>query len=159
MELIYEKGLDLINTSESFYKGYFIKGGNMLIPYINLCLMQGHPLNKKDKVVNLNYGFLVLSGVVLIKKNKEWVYDDTSFKYGRYEFLDVGGTDINVGHDVELKILFEQGYLQIMQNKELSEEFWLPIKTPILDVNMDVQDVQDFFLLKNLPENLRKLFL
>ncbi|MGN6641305.1 MAG: hypothetical protein ACTHJ8_20510 [Mucilaginibacter sp.] len=158
MTLIYEDGFDFINTTEAFYKDFFIKDGNMLIPYINLCLMQGHPINKGENVFNLNYGLIVLRNIVLIKKNKKWIYDDSSFKYKKYQFLDIGGINVNVGDYEELKILFESGYLQVLDNAKFSEEFWIPIETPNYVINMDVHEINDFFSLKSVPENLRNQF-
>jgi hypothetical protein len=159
MQAIYKEGFDFIDTSESYYENYVLRNGNILLPYINLCLMKGHPLNELKHFVNLDYGYLILTDVVLIKKNDIWIYDDTSFKYDKYEFLTVGGTNIKIGHDEELKILYNKGYLEVSPKARLSEHPWIPIGSPNSDVNLNEQEVGDFFSLKNLSADLKSLFL
>jgi hypothetical protein len=158
MKLILEEGFDLIDTSESFYKEYLLKDNNLLIPYVNLTLMRGHPLNNLLNVVLLNYGYLVFRGVVLIKKHDRWIYDDTEFKSGKYEFLDIGGTNLNSGIYEELKILYEEGYLQIDERASIASEFWKPIDTPNSKANLNAEEIENFFDFKDLPKDLKQIF-
>lgn len=130
----------------------------MLIPYINLTLMKGHPLNKENNILMLDYGYLKFEGVALIKMNNEFTYDDTSFKYALYKFEDVGGININTGHYEEIKILYERGYLLLPKQVRLSDKFWIPINTPSFSPNLGKDEVKNFFSLHNLNASMKEQF-
>ncbi|WAC40111.1 hypothetical protein [Pedobacter sp. SL55] len=159
MKFSFNESFDFINTSESFFKDYLLNDDKMLMPYVNLTIMDGHPLNKTGIDVQLNYGYMVFTGVVLVKRNKSWIYDKSQFRYGKYKFFDVGGTNIDSGENEDLKILCETGYLQVGHDAVIESKFWIPIETPNYCVNLNATYLKYFFGFKMLPIELEKIFL
>lgn len=55
------QGANYINTSESYSNSIFFGNGNLIVPYINLELMEGNPLTGKQNYID--YAYFVFFGV------------------------------------------------------------------------------------------------
>jgi hypothetical protein len=158
MKIIFEEAFDEVATFESYYRGYILKEGNFLMPYINVGVSE-HPLNPSRDLLHIDYSYVVCLDVALIKYNDELVFDNTSLKFGEYRFVYLGGINLNVNAGTEFQILCKKPFLQIMDYSQLSKEFWAPNQRPNRNSNMNSQEVDSFFNYKFLPENLKSLFL
>ena len=56
-----------------------------------------------------------------------------------------------------IEVQSEQLYLQIDNNYGISQTHWIPIDTPNYKSNMDPIEVENFFKISNLPENILPL--
>lgn len=155
MNLEYTENFDEITTFESFFKSTLMKGENFMIPYINVGISD-HPLNPSNNLLHLNYSYIVCTGVLFIKYNGNIIYDETYGKFDTCQIVYLGGTDLSINVNIEYQVICKNAFLQINEKTKLSKEFWVP--TQSAKNNMDKQEVEDFFLLKNLPENLNSMF-
>lgn len=155
MNLIYEDNFDEVVTFESYFKGYILKDNNVLMPYINIGVSE-HALNVSKNLLHLDYSFVVCIDVALMKYNGKIIYDEILGKFGSYQIVYLGGTDLEIGANVEYQVICRKAFLQITEKTKSSNEFWVPTNTT--NFNMNQKEVRDFFSLKDLPENLHKLF-
>lgn len=150
MESIYDNP-NFINTSEAISDCILFGNNCLIIPYINLALMEYNPINNKSSFVK--YGYYVFEGVrSLIAKAESVSFKIESTGYTssdtKKEYLIVGGYSKEMkGAEVELQ--FENSSFYMPGNTEIS---------PTLFINqMDDNQYEDNIFLSF--ENASKLLL
>jgi hypothetical protein len=122
------------------YCGYiFMNFENILIPCINVGV-SNHPLNPKDKLQFLDYSYLIFHNVStvtyspkidLIKSNSK-----ESFYFGAFDIIGKRSFEINIQCD-------EISFIPV-ENYQISDNMWIPIKTPNFEANILFEDVLKF---------------
>jgi hypothetical protein len=155
MKTIFEDAIEEIDTFGAFFMDFFIKGGNVLIPYVNVGIWN-HPINKSDKPMYLDYSYVACTDVALIKYNGQIIFDNTPGKLGSYQFIYLGGTNLKEDINVEYQVLCRNAFLQILEESKKSPSVWTPCLKNSLS-NMDSSKTDSFFGLVGLPPNLALL--
>lgn len=158
MSLEITDAFHLIDTSESYYHNILLKDNYALIPYLNLTIMPGHPLNDTSGYRLLDYGYLSLSGVSMIKRSNEWIFDDSTFKYGKYEFITVGGVYVLKNHTLETTFLCQEAKLILKDDFRISDSSWHIEQSSSAFNMLNPEDVNSFLAFQKLPDDLQRFY-
>jgi len=156
MNIIFEDKFDEIDTFEAFFKVFFLKGDRLLIPYINVGV-SNHPLNPSEELLHLDFCYVICLDIALIKCNSEIILDNTLGKVGTYDFVYLGGTNLNENVNVEYQVLCRKAFIQILENTKMLASFWIPPRQNVIS-NMSSFQIESFFSLEDLPPNISQLF-
>ncbi len=138
---------DSINTSESYSKDVFYCDNIVLIPYINMEIVEELGAFKQGERIDFSY--LILLGVQQI----QWDYLDmgrqvlgkleiSGFSKGVTDYFALGGLNHLTGG--ELKITFEKAKLVTLLGSKTNKKHWVPQKTPNLRRNLQKENVERF---------------
>src|ERR1700743_1331649 len=96
---------EFIDTAEAYSKSIFVGNNNIAIPYINLGLTPGNPINVKQSVVD--YSYYVITGVQTMffngSKDKLALDFKPAAQDSITEYIIIGGYISNGGAEVTLK--------------------------------------------------------
>ena len=128
MEEFIISNIDELDTFDSYFGTPVIEKDYITIPYINMGLIEEHPLNSHNKLVHINFCFLQIiepkyisvynKGVI---QNELDSYDDENSRWFGGFFL---GEDSDL--DAEMEIQAKDVYLIIPSDYKTSSEMWIP---------------------------------
>jgi hypothetical protein len=148
---------DFVNTSESYSDKILFDGDTLIIPNINIQLMEGNPLNNISCFID--YSICIFRGVEMInaRSNNLTLSIESSLKYENLEteYIYYNKFDNNKGYEIEIKSRDIKLYI-FDYSKVSFEKMFIPIHTPFFSPNMKIQDVNDFFSEKFLTEEIRQ---
>jgi hypothetical protein len=152
--------LAFVNTSEAYSNPIFIGNNNIIIPYINVGIMPDNPITGVQSVID--FGYLVFKHVVSVifespKGELTFGFNSEMEKNYVTKYIGVGGYRSHV--EAELKIDCTEIFFYILENATVNSPStpFIPIDTPNFKRNMDVKQVNSFFLLINLPEEIKEV--
>lgn len=158
--LEYKSAVEFINTPESYSSVLFWGGNNVVIPYINLELMLGNPINGSQSVINYSYvlyiGVSALAfGIDNVKLHIKASGLETNIGVNK-DICFMGGIE---SRGVEVDISYAESILVLKEASEISSlnQPFIPRNTPYYTSNMIKDDVDSFFQLQNLPLNIKKV--
>lgn len=154
--MIYENNFDEVTTFESFYKNILSRNGNIIFPYINVGI-SSHELNPSDELMHISMCYIVCIDAVIHTINNDIVSFISQSDKAKKKVVYLGGVDLEKGIHTELEIYCKKVYLQTLDNTKLQKHFWIPVKGLNSAMNMDKDDVNNFYSHKFLPKNLETL--
>ena len=140
--------IDEFNTSEAYYSNPIIEDEYITIPYINMGLMEEHPLNHNNQQIFIDFCFLQIlypkyisiydKGVI---KNELKKYDPNQSRWYGGSF--VGGNSV---FDGEIEVQASDVYLIIPESYRTSLKMWMPnIERFAGKGNINKNEVLEFF--------------
>ena len=155
--------IDSINTSESYSHDVFMCASHVVIPYVNLELIDDiEDINEQSRI---DFSYIVLKEV----REVQWNYahkkrtvvgriilpevesDHTSY------FAVGGGQDTTGSEGGELKVRFKEMFLMMPPEAKVADKYWIPFKTPNFRRNLSKERVRLFFSESFIPEQVRRL--
>jgi hypothetical protein len=133
-----------IHSFDGFYKNVRFKNGTLIIPYINLAIVN-HELNPGEKLKFINFSYLIFEQVsyLTVYLDKNYVIIDEGETDVKFH---AGGTyldyDTHVYNDNE--ICCANAILKTVEGSMLSSEMWIPFDTPNLPRNMSADSIGFF---------------
>lgn len=157
--LIYKEHIDEIDTSDAYFGKIIFFKNNILIPYINMGI-SNHELNRTEQLKHINYSYFVAIDFHFLKINNNVIYNNLKNEYNSLESIHLGGWDMLENQDVfDIEIQTNKMFIQLINNSEISEKIWIPLKGTRFPMNLDECTVNNFINNTNLPENLLSTFL
>ena len=148
---------DFVNTSEAFSKIIFIGNNNVAIPYINIDLMDSNPITGKQSVVDYSYYvFLRVRSMLFEARNGKLAFDFNFSQVENFilEYIMVGG--YQNACEAEVKIECEKLLFYVSDTAKFGQfGDFMPVDTPDYKMNMIAEKVDNFFLVSNLPEDIK----
>ena len=150
---------DFADTYEAYSNKIFIGINHIAIPYINICLMPGNPITEKQ--CEIDYSYYIFRDVQAIEyraKTGQLNFDFSEIKDDNNitEYVIIGGYK-NIG--AEVKIKFKESIFYALDNAKFCKfpDMFMPTDTPDYNQNLNTEDVKNFFLLKNLPKEIKEI--
>ena len=149
--------IDEFNTSEAYYGNPIIKEDYITIPYINIELMEKHPLNVNNEQLFIDFCFLQIIEPKYISvyghgiiKNDLKIYDEKKSRW--YGGLFIGDNSIMDG---EMEIQAKDISLIMPIERNESSKMWMPkIGEHKNRGNIEEKEVINFF---NKTSNIKKI--
>lgn len=143
-EIVYKKEITMIykiqnkfiDTYESYCREIIYLKQNIVIPYINLGILQGHELNKEHVFRYLNKAYLIFYNAQVLPAGELYIEDGVA---------NIGGFNITKNESFEMAVEYENMYIYLMNDSILRREQWIPIDTIYSSSNMAKKEVDDFF--------------
>ncbi|WP_282043424.1 hypothetical protein [Winogradskyella flava] len=154
--------IDSINTSESDCYKCYLNENNLLIPYVKLEIIEKNVIGNQEDKLNVEFSYLLLNGI----KELNWIGEDEDRKRIVGGIKNDGNEKaelkdwfaINRENDgFEIKAIFKKLMIFIPNDSRIGTDWWSPKNTPNFPQNIKTQKVKDFFSLKNVPEQLKKV--
>ncbi|PIF45764.1 hypothetical protein CLU96_2776 [Chryseobacterium sp. 52] len=153
-DLIYNKNIDEIHTSDAYFGKILLAGKNLLIPYINLGI-SNHDLNRGNILKHINFCYTVFIDIDYLKIDGNLTKDNLLDKYDSKNSIYLGGDDLLRNQNIyDIEVQAKNAFLQLRYDSKITENYWLPIENHNFKINMDEKLVKDFINNKNLPKNL-----
>ena len=120
--------IDEFNTFEAYYDNPIIKENYITIPYINMDLMEKHPLNFSKQQLFIDLCYLQIVEPKYISVYKKGIMknelDNYEEEYSRW----YGGSFIGDSSilDAEMEIQAKEVYLIVPNNYRTSSKMWIP---------------------------------
>lgn len=123
--MIYQNNFEEVDTMNATYGKMLIENKKLIIPFINVAISR-HELNNSDDLKYINFCYVVCENVVFIKKNRAFIYENDGLNFGRYSFVYLSGTNLNLTHEgVEgITVLCTNKYLLIEDKFKLKNDIW-----------------------------------
>lgn len=152
---------DFVNTSEAYSSQLFIGNNhNIVIPYVAIDLMPSNPIMAKRTIID--YSYYVCIGVMSIcfyGKEGDLFYDlnISTDKTRITEYIMLGGYKNDKSFEVEIKC--EKTILCVPDYAKMGSYPcpFVPVDTPNFPRNMPIEEVDSFFDLLNLPQELKQV--
>jgi len=154
--MIFEYFFDEVDTFEAFYKNVINRNKCLVFPYVNIGI-SNHPLNLSKEHLHIDKAYIICVNACINKINGKVTNECKNEENKNFQAIGLSGVDLNKFLHVELEIICEKVFLQTLPKSQLRKGFWIPQKTPNSEMNMNTQDVQNFFDHKELPDNIKKL--
>ncbi|MEO6838496.1 MAG: hypothetical protein ABI185_08895 [Ginsengibacter sp.] len=160
MTKYYATNPDFVDTYEAYSKTVFIGNNNVAIPYVNVGLMPDNPINGKQSVVDYSYYFItrVQSMIFATRKGKmTFDFNGTTDKNYITEYIMAGGYKIDNGAEVTIRC--EGLIFYLPDTAKINDPFhpFIPIDTPNFKQNMITEEVDSFFSIDNLPQEVKEV--
>ncbi len=155
---IYNHCIEEIHSFDARYKNVIFRNNNIVVPYINLGVSK-HPLHTEEKgMAFLDYTYMVFVDVSYLKVylKKPYIVIDLEKKAEHFYFGgDYWDNENKIFNDMEIGC--SEAFLQTLNITKLSDEMWMPLKTPNFTQNMNSETVEDFFNHNYIPPNINAL--
>ena len=137
-----------LDTFDSYYGTPFINDDHIIIPYINMGLMPGHPLNPTNDLRYIDFSYLQIIRPQYIAIYKQGIPIDHIGVHKKEHLKWFGG--IHIGQhsvlDGDLEVEAEIINLLLPHYCELSSELWIPkVKHYKKIGNVEEEKVKVFF--------------
>lgn len=146
---------DSIDTVDSFIGQILLKRDSIIIPYINLGIVQ-HALNYSSKLKFINFSYIYGFGLKLLKANNQIISNGLEGTYQEKNSIFLGGSSLVDSqkqiHELELQA--SEVFLFLPHTYKIRSNFWIPVNTPNFKRNMDEREVDDFIFNKHIPIHL-----
>lgn len=128
MEEFILSNIDEFDTFESYFGDAQINNDYITIPYINVCLMQEHPLNPTKELLFIDFSYLHIVEPKYVSVYERGIIKNELEEYTPKQSKWYGGTFIGQGSllDAEIEIHASDVYLIIPRNFKSSSTMWLP---------------------------------
>ncbi len=149
-----------INTSESYSKGCYFYEGDLLIPYMNIDIIEGNLLGFDKKRFYFDFSYLILTNCSTVRwyggaNGKNNNIGEQRLLLGESNKINYFGMmDIEEGW--ELKISFDQKIFLVPEFAKMSNEWFSPWDTPNFKRNIASKKVDDFSNLRILPDSINR---
>lgn len=120
--------IDELDTFDSYYGNPIIKEDYITIPYINMGLMEEHPLNIYNELAHIDFSFLQIIEPRYISVYKRGIIKNELDSYEEEYSRWYGGSFIGDSSilDAEMEIQAKEVYLIVPNNYKASLEMWIP---------------------------------
>ena len=154
--------IDSIDTFESYSDVCYHNDNNLIVPFIKLELIEQDVIGNNEKRVNLEFSYLIFEGI----KEISWIGENNLGKriVGGKKIADKEKADfknwIAINRDsegYEIKIIFEKLHIFLPTDSRTGTQWWTHRETPNFPQNIKTEIAKDFFALKNVPEQLKKI--
>ena len=149
---------DFINTSEAYSGEILVGDGNIVIPYININLLPGNPINGIHSFID--YGYYIFTKIGALELGSESTIINVSANKISdnllTEHICVGGYGKSKGG--ELKILCKEHIFLTLEHSTMKNSYFIPVDTPNFKSNMDASEVASFFANKYVPIEIKDLW-
>ncbi|MDQ6609045.1 MAG: hypothetical protein M3Y85_04410 [Bacteroidota bacterium] len=148
-----------VDTYEAYSKTVFVGNNNVVVPYISVGLMPHNPIINKQSVVD--YSYYVFTSVrsmnFTARKGKLTVdFNVIADKEYIAEYIMAGGYKSD--NCAEVKIDCEGLIFYIAESAKIGQfGDFMPIDTSNFKQNMDTDTVESFFLIDNLPQEIKEV--
>jgi hypothetical protein len=149
-----------LHSFDGYYKNVILNNNNLIIPYINLGI-SNHEINPSQDLYFLNFAYLIFEKVnfltVYINKKRLFIIN----RHHSDEIHNCGGAYLDYEKAVfnDMEICSEKSYLQTLKMSEISNKMWLPVDTPKYKINMNQNEVEQFYNYTFLPDHISALIL
>ncbi len=147
---------DLVNTSESYSGDYLLFNDKLLMPVINLDIIEQTILSNKTRV-RVEFAYLILTDVSEVswigERDKKEVIGKITLKSHDSQITDWFGYDKkNEGY--ELKVKYHRLLIYIPTISKFGLDWWIPWDTPNFKQNIGKQSLDKFTNLNWLPDSV-----
>lgn len=120
--------IDEFDTFESYFGDAYFKDNFIIIPYINVSLMVGHPLNPNKELSFIDLSYLLIVDPKFISVYEKGIIKNELEEYNRKLSRWYGGSFIgnNSILDAEIEVQASDVYLIFPRNFKLSSKMWIP---------------------------------
>lgn len=147
---------DLLNTSESYSCDYFLFNDKLIMPVINLDVIDQSVLGNKTRI-RIEFAYLILTDIGEIswigEKNNKEIIGQLALKN-----LEASLTDWFANHkndeSYELKVKYHSLLIYIPTVSKSGQDWWAPWDTPNFAQNIEQESLDDFTNLDMLPDSL-----
>lgn len=156
--------IDSIDTFESYSGECYLNEHCLLIPYINLELIDQYVIGNIDDRIKIEFSYLVFDGL----KEISWIGENKLGKriVGGRNFAERKKVDltnwiaINRNKEgFEIKVIFEKLLIFVPLDSRIGKEWWTPWETPNFPQNIKTEKAKDFFELNRIPKELTEKIL
>lgn len=162
--LKYDAAYGYVDTCES-YSDYLLMGnGHVVIPYVNADLMKGNPVRVERQVVDYSYYvFLGVRELISHQAIDNWSSRKTIEELIE-EYVMVGGRSNKKGSATEIRVACKglELWVRVDANFRDYSTPYVPYNrdediAPRWRMNMDVNEVDEFFAIDKLPIEIKDL--
>ncbi len=154
----------LRDSLDSYNKHIFIYRNHLIIPYINLQIIEPNTIADFKEYDFLDFSFIILKDV------SYFTCDSLSFgmnqlffgdkkENSRIDYFTANKLNKKIGSS-EIKVEFVEEYLYFDRDVKIGnkmQNMWIPIETPNFKQNIETEIVNDFFDKKNIPTEVLAL--
>jgi hypothetical protein len=151
-----------VNTSEAYSKIAFWGNRNLLIPYIKVGLMPYNPITSQQQVADYSYYLLEEVQTLLFNTDPgaSLMFRYTLPAQGALivDYIGVGDYPGSIGN--EMRVECKELWFYLPSTAKIEKPFPIPFRPfdiPGYKKNMEDMDIENFFLLENLPPELKEL--
>lgn len=131
-DLIYNKNIDEIHTSDAYFCKILLAGKNLLIPYINLGI-SNHDLNRDDILKHINFCYTVFIDIDYLKIDGNLTKDNLLDKYDSRNSIYLGGDDLLRNQNIyDIEVQAKNAFLQLRYDSKITEIIGYLLKIIIL---------------------------
>lgn len=137
-----KNSIEEVNFYVSFIGKMILVNDVLAILAINLGISE-HSINIDKKEKYIDFSIVLITGVrkFYLPDDNLTIDKDGIDKVDKYYF---GGTNMSNMMHMEYNVEGERAVVLINENYALSSNYWIPVKTPKLNPNMDERQVQTF---------------
>lgn len=153
--------IDSIDTFESYCEQCYLIRNSLLIPFINLHIIDSNIIGNNEDRLNIEFSYLIFVGIkeiCWIGKNElnQEVIGSKRLKIKSSKDLKnwVAVNRENQGY--EIKLIFERMMIFVPFESRVGKNPWIYRKTPNFQENIESEKVINFFNLINIPKKVSR---
>ena len=152
---------DYVNTSEAYSMRLFIGRNNIVVPYVNIDLLEGNGILNDRQFISFSYYILVDVKSVIMRASQSVLnldFSDCKVKSNNVEHIQIGGYK-SKGSEASVQCYEFLICIPAYAQYSLEPLAFVPLDTPRIKRNMPAKDIDLFFSLNGMDTEIKTEFL